>query len=604
LAVTDTTLRDAHQSLLATRMRTYDMLTVAPYLAHLLPQAFSLEVWGGATFDVALRFLHEDPWERLAQLREAVPNICLQMLLRGNNAVGYTGYPPVMVQAFVAEAHQTGVDLFRIFDALNDVEQMRPAIEATLEVGALAEGTLCYTADLLDPDERVYTLDHYLGVAEGLIAAGVHLLCIKDMAGLLRAPAARTLVTALRERFDVPVHLHTHDTTGGQLGTYVAAIEAGVDIVDAAAAPLSGMTSQPNISAVVGATDHTDRATGLDLSALADLEPYWEAVRTLYTPFEAGLRSPTGTVYRHEIPGGQLSNLRQQAVALGLGDRFEEVERYYRQCNRILGNPIKVTPTSKVVGDLALYLVSSGVEPETFEADPTSYDMPASVIGYLRGELGTPPGGWPEPLRSQVLADGVDQASDPELSTRDGAALQGEARRSTLNHLLFPGPAADQIEMRERYGDVSVLPTRAFFYGLEHDREIQIQLEPGVILYVQVEAIGDPDEQGLRTVLVSLNGQTRPMDVRDRSIEAVVAKQEKADPSMPGHISAPLTGVVTVLVAKGDAVTAGDKLAAIEAMKMESAVSAPFGGRIDRVVVNSGTAVEPGDLVLVINREG
>jgi pyruvate carboxylase len=309
------------------------MLVAAPAVAHRLPQLLSLEAWGGATYDVALRFLHEDPWERLAQLREAVPNICLQMLLRGQNAVGYTGYPPDMVRAFVAEASAAGVDIFRIFDALNDVAQMRPAIEAALEAGGVAEGTLCYTGDLSDPAQKVYTLDHYLRVAERLVEAGAHVLCVKDMAGLLRAPAARRLVGALRAAFDLPVHLHTHDTAGGQLGTYLAALDAGVDAVDGAAAPLSGMTSQPNLAAIVAATDHTDRATGLSLDALGELEPYWEAVRNLYAPFESGLRSPTGTVYHHEIPGGQLSNLRQQATALGLADRFEDVERLYARCD-------------------------------------------------------------------------------------------------------------------------------------------------------------------------------------------------------------------------------------------------------------------------------
>ncbi|HSK95027.1 MAG TPA: hypothetical protein VK891_00280, partial [Euzebyales bacterium] len=381
LALTDTTFRDAHQSLLATRMRTFDMLAVARHIATGLPQLFSLEMWGGATYDVALRFLHEDPWQRLAALREAIPNICMQMLLRGQNAVGYSAYPPDVVRAFVAEASATGIDIFRIFDALNNVSAMRAAIEATLEAGAVAEGAICYTGDLLDPAERIYTLDYYFGVAEELVAAGVHILCIKDMAGLLRPPAAHTLISALRERFDQPVHLHTHDTSGGQLGTYVAALSAGVDAVDGAAAPLSGMTSQPNLSAIVAATDHSPRATGVSLDALTALEPYWEAVRNQYAPLEAGLRSPTGAVYDHQIPGGQLSNLRQQAIALGLGDRFEQLAGLYRRCNDLLGDLIKVTPTSKVVGDLALYLDSAGITPEQLAADPARYDLPDSVIG-------------------------------------------------------------------------------------------------------------------------------------------------------------------------------------------------------------------------------
>ena len=365
LAVTDTTLRDAHQSILATRVRSIDLTRGAEAIAHATPGLLSLECWGGATFDVALRFLHEDPWKRLEALREAAPNLCLQMLIRGRNAVGYSPYPDVVARTFVAEAHRTGIDIFRVFDAFNDIEQMRPAIEAAIEVGAVAEGTLCYSGNMTDPGEDLYTLDYYLGVAEKLVDAGAHILCVKDMAGLLRAPAASILISALRDRFDTPVHLHSHDTSGGQLATYAAAAQAGVDAVDGAAPPLSGMTSQPSLSAIIAATEHTERDTGLSLDAVGELEPYWEAVRALYKPFEAGLTSPTGTVYKHEIPGGQLSNLRQQAIALGLGDRFEEVEHLYATCNVLLGRPIKVTPSSKVVGDLALHLVASGVTPDT-----------------------------------------------------------------------------------------------------------------------------------------------------------------------------------------------------------------------------------------------
>ncbi|MEV5300623.1 pyruvate carboxylase, partial [Amycolatopsis methanolica] len=392
LGVTDTTFRDAHQSLLATRVRTKDLLAVAPVVAHTLPQLLSLECWGGATYDVALRFLAEDPWERLAQLREAVPNICLQMLLRGRNTVGYTPYPTEVTNAFVEEATNTGIDIFRIFDALNDVEQMRPAIEAVRETGkAVAEVALCYTSDLSDPGEKLYTLDYYLKLAEQIVGAGAHVLAIKDMAGLLRAPAAEKLVSALRKEFDLPVHIHTHDTAGGQLGTYLAAIGAGADAVDGAVASVAGTTSQPSLSAIVAATDHSARPSGLSLRAVGDLEPYWEIVRKIYAPFEAGLASPTGRVYDHEIPGGQLSNLRTQAKALGLGDRFEEIEAMYAAADKILGHLVKVTPSSKVVGDLALHLVGAGVEPEKFEAEPNRYDIPDSVIGFLRGELGDPP---------------------------------------------------------------------------------------------------------------------------------------------------------------------------------------------------------------------
>ncbi|QYJ15196.1 Pyruvate carboxylase [Rubrobacter xylanophilus DSM 9941] len=605
LLVTDTTLRDAHQSLLATRMRTFDMLAAAPHIARRLSGLLSAEVWGGATFDVALRFLHEDPWERLARLREAMPNICLQMLLRGQNVVGYTRYPPEVVRAFVEEAHETGIDIFRIFDANNDVEQMRGAIEAVAEVGALAEGCLCYTADLSDPDEKLYTLDYYLRLAEELVGAGCHVLCIKDMAGLLRAPAARALVGALRERFDLPVHLHTHDTAGGQLATYLAAIEAGVDAVDGAAAPLSGMTSQPSLSAIVAATDHTGRATGLSLDALGDMEPYWEAVRSLYAPFEAGLRSPTGTVYRHEIPGGQLSNLRQQAISLGLGDRFEEVELLYARCDRLLGRLVKVTPTSKVVGDLALYLLSACIDPEEFARDPGAYDLPESVIGFLRGDLGNPPGGWPEPFRTRALAGRSLPEGDGALSGEDLKALSaGEGRRETLNRLMLPGPAREQKEAEERYGDVSVIPSRAFLYGLETGEEVAVDLEPGVRLYVRLEAITEPDEQGIRTLMMTLNGQPRPVDARDRSLAPEVPAREKADPSDPGHVAAPMSGVVTLAVREGQTVEEGEELGSIEAMKMESAIRAPVSGTVQRLAVLPGTSVEPGDLLVVISAEG
>jgi pyruvate carboxylase len=599
VGVTDTTLRDAHQSLLATRMRTFDMLAAAPHLAHGLAGLLSLEVWGGATFDAALRFLHEDPWERLARLREAIPNVCLQMLLRGQNAVGYSQYPAEVVQAFVAEAAATGIDIFRVFDALNNVDRMRPAIEAVRDAGAFAEGTLCYTGDLLDPSERVYTLDHYLRVAEGLVESGAHALCIKDMAGLLRAPAARHLVGALRERFDQPVHLHTHDSAGGQIGTYVAAVDAGVDAIDGAAPPLSGMTSQPSLAAVIAAFDHTDRATGLDLDEVSALEPYWEAVRSLYAPFEAGLAAPTGRVYHHEIPGGQLSNLRQQATALGLAERFEEIEALYARCDDLLGGLIKVTPTSKVVGDLALYLASAGIDPDDLAADPGASDLPDSVIGFLEGELGEPPGGWPEPFRTKVLEGREPGSGLVELTEEQHVALVAD-RRHALNRLLFPGPAKDREDAVERFGDVSVIPTRAFLYGLEPERELVIDLEPGVRLFIELEAVSEADERGIRTVMVNLNGQTRPIDALDRSITPDIARVEKADPDDPAHVAAPLTGVVTITVADGDEVDAGAQVATIEAMKMESGISAPHAGTVERVAVESGTNVEPGDLLLVL----
>ncbi|CCH34398.1 pyruvate carboxylase [Actinosynnema sp. NPDC047251] len=600
LGVTDTTFRDAHQSLLATRVRTKDLLAVAPYVARLTPQLLSLEAWGGATYDVALRFLAEDPWERLAALREAVPNITLQMLLRGRNTVGYTPYPEAVTNAFVEEATKTGIDIFRIFDALNDVEQMRPAIEAVRETGtAVAEVALCYTADLSNPDERLYTLDYYLKLAEQIVGAGAHVLAVKDMAGLLRPPAAARLVTALRKEFDLPVHLHTHDTAGGQLATYLAAIQAGVDAVDGAAASMAGTTSQPPLSAIVAATDYTENETGLDLQAVCDIEPYWEAVRKVYAPFESGIPGPTGRVYNHEIPGGQLSNLRTQAVALGLGQKFEEIEAMYAAADRMLGRLVKVTPSSKVVGDLALHLVGAGVSPKDFEAEPNKFDIPASVVGFLSGELGDPPGGWPEPFRSKALQGRAAPKGVAELTDEDRAGL-AENRRATLNRLLFPAPTKEFEAHRDAYGDTSVLRSKDFFYGLRPGEEYSVDLEPGVRLLIGLEAIGEADERGMRTVMATLNGQLRPIQVRDRSIAAEIPVAEKADRTNAGHVAAPFAGVVTPNVEEGDEVDAGQTVATIEAMKMEAAITAPRAGRIKRLAVRGVQQVEGGDLLIVL----
>ena len=600
VAVTDTTFRDAHQSLLATRVRTRDLLAVAPYVARGASQLLSLECWGGATYDVALRFLHEDPWDRLARLRAAVPNICTQMLLRGRNTVGYTPYPVAVTDAFVEEAAATGMDIFRIFDALNDVSQMRPAIDAVRATGtAVAEVALCYTGDLSDPDEHLYTLDYYLKLAEEIVGAGAHVLAIKDMAGLLRPPAARRLVSALRSRFDLPVHLHTHDTAGGQLATLVAAIDAGVDAVDAAVASMAGTTSQPSLSALVAATDHTERETGLSLAAVGDLEPYWEAVRKVYAPFESGLASPTGRVYHHEIPGGQLSNLRQQAIALGLADRFELIEDCYAAADRMLGRLVKVTPSSKVVGDLALHLVGAGVSPADFEAAPGEFDVPDSVIGFLRGELGDPPGGWPEPFRTRALEGRPPEKAAADLSVEDRRGLRDD-RRSTLNRLLFPGPAKEYAAHLEAYGHTDVLSTKDFLYGLEQDLEHTVELEPGVTLLIELEAISAADERGYRNVLATLNGQLRPLSVRDDSIETTVKAREKADRSNPRHVAAPFAGVVTLQVAEGDQVAAGQTVATIEAMKMEASITAHDAGRVDRLAIGSVQQVEGGDLLLVL----
>ena len=603
VAVTETTFRDAHQSLLATRVRTYDLLTVAPHVARLTPGLLSMEAWGGATYDVALRFLGEDPWERLASLREALPNVALQMLLRGRNTVGYTPYPNEVTHAFVHEASASGLDVFRIFDALNDVEQMRPAIHAVRETGvSLAEVALCYTGNLLDPAEDLYTLDYYLRLADRIVAAGAHVLAVKDMAGLLRPRAATALISALRERFDLPVHLHTHDTAGGQLATLLAAIDAGVDAVDAASAAMAGTTSQPSLSALVAAVEHTDRDTGLSLRAVCDLEPYWATVRALYKPFESGLPGPTGRVYDHEIPGGQLSNLRVQAVSLGLGNRFEEIEAMYAAADKILGRLVKVTPSSKVVGDLALQLVARGADPAEFAANPQDFDIPESVIGFLNGELGDPPGGWPEPFRTKALAGRTARRPMAPLSHQDRHDLAGdsEQRRARLNHLLFPGPTKEFEQTRNAYGDLSVLDTTRYLYGMSPTAEVEVELGKGVQMLIGLEALGEPDERGMRTVIFNLNGQIRPLQVRDKAVDVDIVTAEKADPKAPGHIPAPFAGAVTVIVHEGDTVEAGQTVATIEAMKMEAAITTPIGGTVHRLAIGAIQQLEGGDLVMVI----
>ena len=605
LAVTDTTFRDAHQSLLATRVRTASLVDAAEAVARLTPELLSVEAWGGATYDVALQFLHESPWERLDQLRAAMPNTNIQMLLRGRNTVGYTPYPDVVCRSFVAEAAKSGVDIFRIFDALNDIDQMRTAIDAVLETGTgVAEVAMAYAGDLSDPAEDLYTLDYYLKLAEQIVESGAHVLAIKDMAGLLRPQAASTLVTALRKNFDLPVHVHTHDTAGGQLATYLAAAQAGADAVDGASAAMAGTTSQPSLSAIVAAFAHTDRDTGLSLDAVNSLEPYWEAVRALYGPFESGLPGPTGRVYTHEIPGGQLSNLRTQATALGLGDRFELIEDAYAGVNKLLGRPTKVTPSSKVVGDLALHLVGAGVTVEEFAADPQKYDIPASVIAFLRGELGTPPGGWPEPLRTKALEGRASTASRvTEVPAEEEAHLNGassDERRGALSRLLFPKESKGFAEHERQFGDVSVLTDRQFLYGLKEGEETAVRIKGNPPMVVRLDAVGEPDEKGMRQVVMNVNGQIRPMRVRDRSVESVTAAAEKADPSVEGQVAAPFAGAVTVTAKVGDEVAAGDAVAVIEAMKMEASITSPVAGKVARVVMTQPTKVEGGDLLVVV----
>ncbi|NCW41483.1 MAG: pyruvate carboxylase [Actinobacteria bacterium] len=602
--VTDTTFRDAHQSLLATRVRSKDLVAAVPYVSRMTPELLSIEAWGGATYDVALRFLGEDPWERLEALRAKLPNICIQMLLRGRNTVGYTPYPTEVTDAFIKEAAATGVDIFRIFDALNDVDQMTPAIQAVREhTGSVAEVGLSYTGNFLDPNENLYTLDYWLKLADSVVSAGAHVLAIKDMAGLLRPRAAATLVTALRDRFDLPVHLHTHDTAGGQLATLLAAVDAGVDAVDVASAPMAGTTSQPSASGLVAALANTERDTEMSLDKVTDLEPYWEAVRKVYAPFESGLPGPTGRVYRHEIPGGQLSNLRQQAIALGLGDRFELVEQMYSEANRILGRPPKVTPSSKVVGDLALHLVAVDADPKEFEENPQKFDIPDSVIGFMAGELGDLPGGWPEPFRTKVLEGKNPDISIKPITKEDSEGItssEHSVRRQTLNRLLFPAPTKEFERMRTTYGKLTNVPTLDYLYGLEPETEHVVELRKGLQLFVGLEAIGEADSKGFRTVMAKLNGQLRPVTVRDHSISSVESTAEKADPANPSHAAAPFTGVVTPKVEVGQSVSAGQPIASIEAMKMEASIAAPISGKIVRLGVAGPTPVEGGDLIAVI----
>jgi len=607
VAITDTTFRDAHQSLLATRVRGRDLVQVAPYVARITPELFSVEAWGGATYDVALRFLGEDPWHRLVALRAAMPNICIQMLLRGRNTVGYTPYPTEVTEAFVAEAASSGIDIFRIFDALNDVEQMKPAIEAVLKTkAAVAEVALCYSGNLLDPKEDLYTLDYYLALADKIVAAGAHILAIKDMAGLLRPAAASKLVKALRDRFDLPVHLHTHDTAGGQLATLMAAIDAGVDAVDVASAPMAGTTSQPSASALVAALADTERDSGITLDAITALEPYWEAVRRVYSPFESGLAGPTGRVYKHEIPGGQLSNLRQQAISLGLGDQFERVEDMYAAANEILGRPTKVTPSSKVVGDLALHLVAANADPKDFAENPQNYDVPDSVVGFMAGELGDLPGGWPEPFRSKVLAGKNLKFGVTPVSPEDLAILMGESsenRRAALNRLLFPAPTKEYLTNLAAYGNLDQVDTVDYLFGLEQGHEHVVEIAKGVQLFVGLEAIGSPDTKGNRTVMATLNGQLRPIDIRDKKISVDIPQSEKADLSNLGHIAAPFSGAVTVTVVEGVHVEVGQPVAIIEAMKMEATITATSTGVVKRIAISKTKAVDAGDLILVVENE-
>jgi pyruvate carboxylase len=612
LLLTDTTFRDAHQSLLATRVRTQDMLRTAPFVARRLSDLFSLEMWGGATFDASMRFLKEDPWERLALLRREIPNILFQMLLRAGNAVGYTNYPDEVVAAFVKTAAANGIDLFRVFDCFNWIPNMRPSLEAVLESGALCEGAICYSGDLLDPQRDKYSLQYYVKLAKQLEKIGVHVLGIKDMAGLCKPYAAHALVKALREEVGLPIHFHTHDSAGVQAAAILKASEAGVHVADAAIASMSGLTSQANLNSLVEAFRHTERETGVDVDALNRCSEYWEGVRELYYPFESGMKAGSAGVYRHEIPGGQITNLREQAAGLGLASRWREILRTYADVNLLLGDVIKVTPSSKVVGDFTLYLVANNLKAADVLDEKRELVFPKSVVELLEGRLGRPPEGFPKRLSKIVLKDkaplkGRPADSLPKVDLDDvRAELKAKIKAppsdlDLMSYLMYPREFVEFDAHRKAYGDTSGLPTDVFFYGMKPGQEITVDIEPGKSLIVKFIAIGDPDGEGARPVFFELNGVPRQVRVQDRAISASKKSHPKADPENPGHVGAPMPGkVVQVLVGAGQQVARGQKLFAIEAMKMETSVSSPLNARVREVLVQPGTSVDAKDLLVTL----
>jgi pyruvate carboxylase len=611
--LTDTTMRDAHQSLLATRLRTTDLVAAAPAYARLLPELFSLECWGGATFDVALRFLKEDPWERLNALRERIPNVLLQMLLRSANAVGYANYPDNVVRFFVQQAAAAGIDVFRIFDSLNWVENMRVAIDAVRASGKLCEAAICYTGNLLDPANAKYDLRYYVKLAKALESAGTHVLGIKDMAGLCQPRAAHLLVKTLKEEVGLPMHFHTHDTSGIAAASVLAAVDAGADAVDGAIDALSGLTSQPNLGSIVEALRFGPRDTGVDPEKLRVISAYWEQVRHVYAAFESDIRAGASEVYVHGMPGGQYTNLREQARALGIDEhRWPEVARAYSQVNEMLGDIIKVTPTSKAVGDLALMMVTSGLTREAVLDPATEIAFPESVVQFFRGDLGQPHGGFPEALQRKVLKG---QAA---LTVRPGEVLAGAdlaAERRTAeercgraitdlelaSYLMYPRVFAEYAEARARFGNVSALPSSVFFYGLEAGQEVSVDLERGKTLIVRFVAVSEVHEDGARTVFFELNGLPRSVRVADRSQVPSRPPRRKVDAGNPGHIGAPMPGtIVTVSAMAGKSVRRGESLATLEAMKMETTVRAEIDGTLSEVLMRPGMQVDAKDLLAVI----
>jgi pyruvate carboxylase len=614
LLMTDTTFRDAHQSLLATRMRTYDMLAIANFVSHKLHNLYSLEMWGGATFDVSLRFLYEDPWERLARLRSAIPNICFQMLLRASNAVGYTAYPDNVVSEFIHEAALNGIDIFRIFDSLNWLPNMKVPMEAVRKTSRICEAAICYTGDILDPKRTKYSLDYYVKKAKELEGMGAHVLAIKDMAGLVKPFAAKILVQALRDEVGIPIHFHTHDTSGVNAASLLMASQAGVDVVDGAISSMSGTTSQPNLNSMVAALKHTDRDTGLDLDSLDFCADYWETVRSYYLPFDTGPKSGVSEVYLHEMPGGQYTNLKEQAEAMGLGPRWHEIARAYADVNLAFGDIVKVTPSSKVVGDMAIFLVSHNLTMADLEKldEHHTLTLPNSVVEMFSGDLGEPDGGWPPKLQKIILR-GKDPhrgrkseempAVDFEKATEEVEEKVGHpiTRTDLMSYLMYPGVFTGYDRARQTYSDVSVLPTPQFYYGMEKGEETVVELEPGKALVVRFLTIGEPHPEGDRTVFFELNGQPREVTIRDKSLQVQTESRVKADPAVPGQVGAPIPGAVTSIVVNvGDTVKKGDRLLVMEAMKMQTTVYAPVAGAVKEKHCNVGQTVDAKDLLMVI----
>ncbi|MBW8050045.1 MAG: pyruvate carboxylase [Cytophagales bacterium] len=612
---TDTTFRDAHQSLLATRMRTYDMLKVAESFAKNHPQTFSLEVWGGATFDVCLRFLYENPWKRLADLRKAIPNILLQMLIRGSNGVGYSAYPDNLIESFVEKSWETGVDIFRIFDSMNWMENIAPCIRYVRKrTGGIAEGAICYTGDILDVNKTKYSLKYYLQVAKEMEDAGAHILAIKDMSGLLKPYAATELVTALKETVKIPIHLHTHDTSSLQAATYLKAIEAGVDVVDVALGGLSGLTSQPNFNSIVEMMQFHKRENKFDITSLNKFSNYWETVREYYYPFESGLKASTAEVFIHEIPGGQYSNLKPQATALGLGDKFGRIKEAYAEVNELFGNVIKVTPSSKVVGDMALYMVSNGLTKEDILQKGESISFPESVQSFFMGDIGQPVNGFPKKLQKLVLKDKKPYKNRPNAHLQPVdikkefaeflKKFQPDFDRELvftdfLSHKLYPKVYEASLKKHMEFGDISKIPTTNFFFGMQPNEETIIEIAEGKAIVVKLLSVGPPNEEGNRTVFFKVNGQTRNIEVHDRSLEVEKVENLKIEPGDPRQIGTPLQGMLSkIFVKNGQKVKKNEPLFIIEAMKMETIITAPGSIKIKAVNLKEGAMVNADDLVV------